>query len=66
MKENNLSLFFEYTSPRNQIVIPYQKEEYTLIGARHNDIEETRILRLDLEQFRSTPWLISRSHGIRS
>lgn len=51
MKENNLSLFFEYTSPRNQIVIPYQKEEYTLIGARHNDIEETRILRLDLEQF---------------
>lgn len=51
MKENNLSLFFEYTSPRNQIVIPYQKEEYTLIGARHNDIEDTRILRLDLEQF---------------
>lgn len=51
MKENNLSLFFEYTSPRNQIVIPYQKEKYTLIGARHNDIEETRILRLDLEQF---------------
>lgn len=51
MKENNLSLFFEYTSPRNQIVIPYQKEKYTLIGARHNDIEDTRILRLDLEQF---------------
>lgn len=51
MKENNLSLFFEYTSPRNQIVIPYQKEEYTLIGARHNDIEDTHILRLDLEQF---------------
>ena len=51
MKENNLSLFFEYTSPRNQIVIPYQKEEYTLIGARHNDIEDTRILRLDIEQF---------------
>lgn len=51
MKENNLSMFFEYTSPRNQIVIPYQKEEYTLIGARHNDIEDTHILRLDLEQF---------------
>lgn len=51
MKENNLSLFFEYTSPRNQIIIPYQKEEYTLIGARHNDIEDTRILRLDLKSF---------------
>lgn len=47
MKENNVSLFFEYTAPRNQIVIPYQKEEYTLIGARHNDIDDTKILRLD-------------------
>ena len=51
MKENDLSLFFEYTSPRNQIIIPYQKEEYTLIGARHNNLEDTHILRLDLEQF---------------
>lgn len=49
IKENNLSLFFEYTAPKNQIVIPYQKEEYTLIGARHNDIEDTNILRLDAQ-----------------
>lgn len=49
IKEQNISLFFEYTAPRNQIVIPYHKEEYTLIGARHNDIEDTKILRLDAQ-----------------
>lgn len=47
IKEENISLFFEYTSPRNQIVIPYQTDEYTLIGARRNDIEDTTILRID-------------------
>ena len=35
--ENNLSLMFEYTSPENLIVIPYDDEHWTLIGARERD-----------------------------
>lgn len=49
IKEQNISLFFEYTAPKNQIVIPYQKEEYTLIGARRNDINDTNIIRVDAQ-----------------
>mgnify|MGYP003084032786 FL=1 len=49
LKDNNLCLFFEYTSPTNQIVIPYDKEEYTLIGARKKDFNDTRIIYLSDE-----------------
>ena len=38
MKNTNMSLIFEYTSPDNMIVIPYDKTEFTLIGARQRDI----------------------------
>ena len=38
MKNTNMSLMFEYTSPDNVIVIPYDKTEFTLIGARQRDI----------------------------
>lgn len=43
IREENMCLFFEYTSPTNQIIIPYDKEEYTLIGARKKDINDHRI-----------------------
>jgi predicted kinase len=46
MKKNNVCLLFEYTSPDNQIVIPYTKEQYTLIGARKCDINDATIIRL--------------------
>lgn len=46
MKKNNVCLLFEYTSPNNQIVIPYTKEQYTLIGARKCDINDPTIIRL--------------------
>ena len=46
IKRNNLCLLFEYTSPDNQIVIPYAKEQYTLIGARKRDINDSTIIRL--------------------
>ena len=49
LKDNNLCLFFEYTSPTNQIVIPYDKEEYTLIGARKKDFNDARIIYLSDE-----------------
>lgn len=39
MFENNLSLMFEYTSPDNLIVIPYDSEHWTLIGARERDFK---------------------------
>lgn len=52
LKDNNLCLFFEYTSPTNQIVIPYDKEEYTLIGARKKDFNDTRIIYLSYEVIR--------------
>lgn len=38
MKNTNMSLMFEYTSPDNLIVIPYEQTEFTLIGARQRDI----------------------------
>lgn len=38
MKNTNMSLMFEYTSPDNLIVIPYNQTEFTLIGARQRDI----------------------------
>lgn len=38
MKNTNMSLMFEYTSPDNMIVIPYEQTEFTLIGARQRDI----------------------------
>ena len=38
MKNTNMSLMFEYTSPDNMIVIPYNQTEFTLIGARQRDI----------------------------
>ena len=34
INDNNLSLFFEYTSPDNLICIPYNEDRYTLLGAR--------------------------------
>lgn len=43
IRDENMCLFFEYTSPDNQIIIPYDKEEYTLIGARKKDINNHRI-----------------------
>lgn len=43
IRDENMCLFFEYTSPDNQIIIPYDKEEYTLIGARKKDINDHRI-----------------------
>nr|DAV36650.1 MAG TPA: putative kinase [Caudoviricetes sp.] len=43
IRDENMCLFFEYTSPENQIIIPYDKEEYTLIGARKKDINDHRI-----------------------
>ena len=43
IRDNNVCLFFEYTSPDNQIIIPYDKQEYTLIGARKKDINDHRI-----------------------
>lgn len=46
IKRNNLCLLFEYTSPNNQIVIPYNQEKYTLIGARKCDINNSTIIRL--------------------
>lgn len=46
IKRNNLCLLFEYTSPNNQIVIPYHQEKYTLIGARKRDINDPTIIRL--------------------
>ena len=46
MKKNNVCLLFEYTSPNNQIVIPYNQEKYTLIGARKRDINDSTIIRL--------------------
>lgn len=46
MKKNNVCLLFEYTSPDNQIVIPYNQEKYTLIGARKCDINDPTIIRL--------------------
>lgn len=49
IKRNNLCLLFEYTSPNNQIVIPYAKEQYTLIGARKCDINDSTIIRLPKE-----------------
>ena len=39
-------MLFEYTSPDNQIVIPYNQEKYTLIGARKCDIDNPTIIRL--------------------
>ena len=38
MKNTNMSLMFEYTSPDNVIVIPYDQTEFTLIGARQRDL----------------------------
>lgn len=38
INDNNLSLFFEYTSPKNLICIPYNEDRYTLLGARKNDL----------------------------
>ena len=38
MKNTNMSLMFEYTSPDNLIVIPYNQTEFPLIGARQRDI----------------------------
>ena len=38
MKNTNMSLMFEYTSPDNFIVIPYNQTEFPLIGARQRDI----------------------------
>lgn len=49
MTQNNLCLLFEYTSPTNQIVIPYNQEKYTLIGARKRNIEDSTIIRLPKE-----------------
>lgn len=46
MKKHDLCLLFEYTSPDNQIVIPYTKEQYTLIGARKRSIHDSTIIRL--------------------
>lgn len=43
IRDENMCLFFEYTSPDNQIIIPYDKEAYTLIGARKKDINDHRI-----------------------
>ena len=43
IRDENTCLFFEYTSPDNQIIIPYDKEEYTLIGARKKDVNDHRI-----------------------
>ena len=46
LRDHNLCLFFEYTSPENQIVVPYAEERYTLIGARHRDLNDTTVVRL--------------------
>lgn len=39
LNNNNLSLFFEYTSPKNIICIHYNEDRYTIIGARKNNLE---------------------------
>lgn len=46
MKKHSVCLLFEYTSPNNQIVIPYNQEKYTLIGARKRNIDDPTIIRL--------------------
>lgn len=46
MRNENICLMFEYTSPTNQIVVPYEKEEYTLIGARRKDITDPSVIYL--------------------
>lgn len=53
MKKHNLCLLFEYTSPNNQIVIPYNQEKYTLIGARKCDIDDATIIRLPKDVIKS-------------
>ena len=53
MKKHDLCLLFEYTSPDNQIVIPYNQEKYTLIGARKRDINDPTIIRLSKDVIES-------------
>ena len=47
MVDRDLCLMFEYTSPENQIVVPYEDTVYTLIGARKRDIYDHRVVRLE-------------------
>lgn len=43
MKDNNMSLMFEYTNPKNMLIIPYDEEKFTLIGARERDLDAKAI-----------------------
>ena len=37
IKDNKVTLAFEYVSPFNQIVVRYEKEDYRLIGEHENE-----------------------------
>ena len=51
IKDNNVSLFFEYTSPEHPMIIQYDEEKYTFIGERTKDIYNPEIRRPDMSQF---------------
>ena len=46
MIDHDLCFMFEYTSPENQIVVPYEETKYTFLGARKRDIYDHRVVRL--------------------
>lgn len=51
INDNNVSLFFEYTSPENPMIIQYDEEKYTFIGERTKDIYDPEIRRPDMSRF---------------
>lgn len=51
IKDNNVSLFFEYTSPEHPMIIQYDEEKYTFIGERTKDIYNPEIRRPDMSRF---------------